>query len=163
MKKSHMILLIAAVLAILTGSVGGALAYFTASASARGQRSLSIVKPTTHVEETVVSGTKHVSVVNDKDSQPVFVRVRAFCGEEYQLETSSQDSAWVQQGDFWTYRQVLQPGTSTPELLIHIKELPAAVNGDEHFNIVVVEETSPVAYTPQGVPYAVWEQEGGRS
>lgn len=163
MKKNHMILLIAAVLAVLTASVGGALAYFTASSSAMGQRSLSIQKPTTHVEETVVSGTKHVSVVNDENSQPVFVRVRAFCGEEYQLETSSQDENWVEAGEFWAYRQVLQPGSSTPELLIHIKELPAVNDGEEHFNIVVVEETSPVAYTAQGEPYAVWDQEGGQS
>lgn len=163
MKFRHYFLLIAAVLALLTASVGGAVAYFTANASAAGQRSLSISKPTTHVEETVVSGTKHVTVVNDADSQPVFVRVRAFCGAAYELETGSEDANWVQRGEFWAYAQPLQPGSSTSELLIHLKNLPAGTQDVRQFNIVVVEETSPVLCTPQGEPYALWDEEGGRS
>jgi hypothetical protein len=139
------------------------MAYFTANASASGTRNVSISAPSTHIEEKVVSGTKHVSVVNDQNSQPVFVRVRAFCGADYQLQTSSEDKAWKQQGDYWVYDQVLQPGSSTSELLIHIRELPAGSEGGEHFNIVVVEETSPVIYDTQGRESALWDQEGGRS
>jgi hypothetical protein len=55
-----------------------------------------------------------------------------------------------------------QPGSATEELLIHIRELPSASEGGEHFNIVVTEETSQVYYTADGVPYAVWDQEGGQ-
>ena len=162
MKKRHMILLLAAVAAVLSASVGGVLAYFTASTTASGSRSLSITAPSTHIEEKVVSGTKHVSVVNDQDSQPVFVRVQAFCGKEYELEYSSEGDKWKRKDDCWVYDQVLEPGSVTEELLIHIKELPSASEGGEHFNIVVTEETSQVYYTADGVPYAVWDQEGGQ-
>lgn len=162
MNRRHFILLLAAVAAVLCASVGGALAYFTASTSASGSRSLSIKAPSTHIEEKVVSGTKHVSVVNDKDSQAVFVRVQAFCGKEYELEYSSESNNWKQQDNYWVYDQILEPGSATEELLIHIRELPSASEGGEHFNIVVTEETSQVYYTADGVPYAVWDQEGGQ-
>jgi predicted ribosomally synthesized peptide with SipW-like signal peptide len=157
-----LILLLVAAAAVLSASLGGALAYFTANETALGQRELSIKAPSTHVEEKVVSGTKHITVVNDKDSDPVLVRVRAFCGQEYELEYSSQSDSWKRQGDYWVYDQVLEPESTTDELLVHIKELPAASRGGEHFNIVVTEETSQVFYTADGVPYAVWEQEGGQ-
>jgi hypothetical protein len=162
-KIRHYFLLIAAALVLTTASVGGAMAYFTANDSASGQRSLSITQPSTHLEETVVSGTKHVTVVNEKKSQPVLVRVRAFCGAAYELDISSEDAHWKRQGDYWVYDQVLPADSSTPELLIHIKNLPDGKQGTEHFNIVVTEETSPVCYTASGEPYALWEKEGGRS
>lgn len=157
MKKNHLILLLVAAVAVLSASVGGALAYFTASERALGQREITIKAPTTHVEEKVVSGTKHITVVNDKDSNPVLVRVRAFCGQEYELQYSSESGKWKQQGDYWVYDSILEPDSTTDELLVHIKELPPAKEGGEHFNIVVTEETSQVLYTAEGTPYATWE------
>ena len=84
MKKKTTILAALAVILTLSAASGSAWAYFTTYAQARGSYPIELGDRTT-VEEDFSAWTKHVSIKSEPDSEPVYIRVRAFCGEAYQL------------------------------------------------------------------------------
>lgn len=159
-KKGNVFLLGLAVFLILTSGVGAAGAYFTTYTQAGGGVSLSLGS-TTSVEEEVSQWTKKVKITNEAGSQPVYVRAKAFCGNEYDLTyqnnaADGEPAAWRDGGDgFWYYNRnngILSGGEKTPELQIKIESKdPAKTPEDgDTFKVVVVYETTPVLYDAEG-------------
>ncbi len=173
MKKKNVILALLAAGLVLTSSVGSAWAYFTTYVEAQGGVTISLGDET-DVEETFSSWTKHVSITIDPDSEPVFLRARAFCGT-YELYYGDSSNKWTPGEDGYYYYSDPsnlwgsaedENGNPRPsgekaaeELLVQILDVPTEEIDQKDFNVIVVYETVPVKYDDEGKPYADWNGE----
>lgn len=156
MKKNTMILAALAVALTLTAGIGSAWAYFTTYAEARGGYTLDLGDKTT-VSENFSDWTKHVSIASDADSEPVYIRVKAFSSSEYNLVYSDTTGKWTPGEDgYYYYSDIVKGGESTDILDIKIENVPEGMEDANSFNVVVIYESTPVRYREDGTPYADW-------
>lgn len=145
-----------AITMVLTAVIGPALGYFTTHAEASGSHPIQLGSTTT-IGEEFSNWTKHVSVTSEEDSEPVYIRVKAFCGSEYTLVYSDGDGRWTPGSDgYYYYTPIVGAGETTSTLDIRIENVPAEVRDAESFNVVVIYEGTPVQYHEDGSPYADW-------
>lgn len=157
MKRKNTVLASLAVILVLTASVGSAMAYFTAYAEASGGYTIHLGDET-RVEEEFDSWTKHVSIANAEESEPVYIRVKAFCGNEYELVYSDESGKWSPgQDGYYYYSEIVPAGGKTDVLDIRIDHVPADVTDADSFNVAVIYESTPVSYTPDGDSYPDWD------
>lgn len=141
------------VAALFTG-VGKTLAYFTTYAQAKGTVGITLGDKT-EITEDMDQKTKVVKISNSSDSQPVFVRVKAFSGSIYDLKYQGDDN-WTPGDDgYYYYALPLDPGQSTTELKVTI-QFPENADSGDNFDVVVIYETTPVFYDESGNPKADW-------
>mgnify|MGYP000006444151 FL=1 len=156
MRKLHKKPLIMAAAALaLTGTlaVGSAMAYFTTYTTAGGGVTMNMGFTETIPNETVDKDGKHVTITNTGDYD-CFVRVTAFA--PMKLTYTTPNGGWKAKDDgYWYYEGVLPAGETTPELNISYK-FPEGKDKPEEFNIVVIQECTPVLYDENGNPYADW-------
>lgn len=139
---------------LLAGSVtvGSAMAYFTTYATASGGAEVSLGFTQTVPGEEIVDWTKRIVVQNTGDTD-CYVRVRLFAGEKYQEGLDISGEGWVQGEDGYFYhRDVVPAGGSTSQLSAGIDHM----DSEEDFNVIVVQESTPVLYDENGDPYADW-------
>lgn len=149
----------AAAAVILTAglSVQSTMAYFTTYVTAKGGYEITLGSRT-EIEEDVDDMTKHITLSNTGETE-CYVRVKVFCGSQIDITYSGAvDSEgtqyWTLADDgYWYYKDILQPKESTEVLLAKI-ELPEEFT--ESFNVIVVQECTPVKYTADGTAYADW-------
>ena len=156
MRKLHKKpLIMAAATLALTGTlaVGSAMAYFTTYTTAGGGVKMNMGFTETIPNETVDKDGKHVTITNTGDYD-CFVRVKAFAPME--LTYNAPNVEWKAENDgYWHYEGVLPAGETTPELNISYK-FPEGKEKPEEFNIVVIQECTPVLYDKDGNAYADW-------
>ena len=147
MKHKNLILTALAAAMVLTGAMGSAYSYFTTNAEAAGAATISLGSRT-EVQEEFSNWTKHVTVTSTEDSEPVYVRVKAFCGSEYSLVYSDSEGNWTPGSDgYYYYTKVLPESSTTPNLFTQVtiaKDIPDDVLKD--FNIYVEAESIQVGY-----------------
>ena len=154
-KKRTVCLVSAAMLLAAGAGTGRAMAYFTTYAEASGSAVLNLGTTTTIPDEEVKDWVKHVTIENTGEYE-CYVRARAYAGAEYNLDYII--GAWRDGGDGWYYYDTpLQPGETTSELQIKIDKGNAA----EEFNVIVVQEHTPVRYNEDG-PYGQWTAAAGK-
>ena len=145
------VFLTAAALTMTLGlSVGTAMAYFTTYTEAAGGVELELGFTETIPHEEVTDWTKHIRIENT-GNYDCYVRVRAFAGSAYTLQYSGENWAPGTDG-YYYYDEIVPAGGSTGTLDIMIE---GAVDG-QSFNVVVVQECTPVQYDEDGSPYADW-------
>ena len=156
MKRRQILLTVVAAALVLSISVGGAWAYFTATTSASGGVTVKAGPKTDITEPDVSAWTKHVVITNDEDSPSVFARARAYAGADYTLTYSGE--GWTDGGDGWWYcDEAIAPGGESPELLIAIGNIPEKPEDGQSFNVQVVYEATPALYDADGNPAPDWE------
>ena len=157
MRKLHKKLLIMAAAALaLTGTlaVGSAMAYFTTYTTAGGGVTMNMGFTETIPNETVDKDGKHVTIKNTGDYD-CFVRVKAFAPME--LTYTADPDKWEAKNDgYWHYKEVLPAKKSTSTELNISYKFPEGKDKPEEFNIVVIQECTPVLYDENGNPYADW-------
>ena len=154
MKTRKWLLIFLAVVMVLGASVGSAMAYFTASRTVMGGYVINL-KPDPHIVEEVTDH-KAVTITNAVDAGPVFVRVKAFTGTEYEdlLTYDCDDGHWFKgaQG-FYYYDLTLEAGAATSVLNVRISAvLPEDAEIGERSNVIVVYEGTPAVYKENGEP-----------
>lgn len=146
---------------LLLGSIGisEAMAYFTTQVTAKGSYPLTLGSEI-EIEEEVEDMTKHIVLVNTGEND-CYVRIKVFCGSRFTINYSSAaddkgEPYWnLNESDgYWYYRDIVPAGEKTEELLAEI-EVPEGFT--ESFDIVVIQECTPVLYGEDGTPYADWE------
>ncbi len=154
MKKKQIFLGFLAAGLVLASSVGSAWAYFTTYVEARGGEVISLGDETV-VKEKFSEWTKEIRITSDADSEPVYVRAKAFCSAydfEY-IDPSENKDKWAPGADdYYYYSEILKGGSETTELLVHIKDVPGDEVDQKDFNMVVIYETTPVQYGENGEP-----------
>ena len=169
MNKKAILLFVLSVALVLSVSANVAFAYFTTYAQARGGYVVHLGD--TSIEEKFSNWVKRVSIHSEDDAPPVFVRARAYAGDVYTLIYNSEkdpdtgESYWSRGFDkdgnwdgYYYYWAILYPGESTEELMIRIEGVPDedVVKDGDHFNVVVIYETTPVLYDDDMNPYFDW-------
>jgi hypothetical protein len=145
-----------AVALVFTARLGNAWGYFTTYAQAQGGYTIHLGDQT-EIYESFSAWTKHVAITAQEGSQPVYVRVRAFCGSAYSLTYEDASGLWTPGADgYYYYTDVLTQGQTTGELLVRIGDVPTELAESASLNVVVVYESTPVLYDAQGQPYADW-------
>ncbi|WP_165171061.1 hypothetical protein [Adlercreutzia sp. ZJ242] len=153
-------LFVVAVMCIAVAGVGAASAYFTTYCQAKGGYTLELGDTTT-VKESFANWTKSVTVQSDAASdEAVYVRVKAYGPEKYPITYSEPGGAtnWSLAADgYYYYNGILDPGTATSALNLMIRDvLPSdagagvAPQPGDAFNVVVIYETTPAQYQPDG-------------
>ena len=139
-------------------SVGSALAYFTTYAVAQGTRPIDLGYSYTIPEEEVVDMTKRLTVGNTGDYD-VYVRVKAFAGGDIVLSSSDKNGKWTPGAEgYYYYSDIVPAKTSTPDVLeikISAKDPQVGLKKTD-FNVVVIQECTPVMIDKDGNPYADW-------
>ena len=157
MRKLHKKpLIMAAATLALTGTlaVGSAMAYFTTYSTAGGGVTMNMGFTETIPNEEVDENGKNITITNTGDYD-CFVRVKAFAPVE--LTYNAPDGGWTDGGDgYWYYDEVLPAGETTSHELNITYKFPSGDEKPEEFNIVVIEECTPVLYQEDGTPYADW-------
>lgn len=157
MRKLHKKPLIMATAALaLTGTlaVGSAMAYFTTYTTAGGGVTMNMGFTETIPNETVDKDGKHVTIKNTGDYD-CFVRVKAFAPME--LTYTADPDKWEAKNDgYWHYKEVLPAKKSTSTELNISYKFPEGKDKPEEFNIMVIQECTPVLYDENGNPYADW-------
>lgn len=166
MKKSAILLAAAAAVLVMTASLPLAWGYFSTYTEAKGGIPLQPWEHETQIREEVYDWQKHVVISNSADASPVYVRAKAFGGDEYGLTYETGDSWTLEEDGFCYYNGILQPGEETTELLVTIRNLPEDPEKGQEFNVVVIYESTPVRYDEAGAPFADWDgklqaEEGG--
>lgn len=162
MNKKKIFLFAATIAMILATTTESAMAYFTTYATAEGGYVIHLGD--TYIEEDVDGWIKRANVRND--GQPAYVRVTAFAGEEYTLEFTYDPDLWsilddnkdgIPDDGYYYYNEILYTGGTTDVIEIAISGIPTKPNDGDHFNVIVICESTPVLYDPNGVPYPDWD------
>lgn len=157
--KKASIAMAAAALCMVAGlSIGGTSAYFTTYVSAGGSQTVSLGAQT-KIQEEVSDMTKHISVKNTSQMEDCFVRVKLFYGNGLTVtctDRSESGGLWnySEADGYWYYAQPLAAGAST-EILDAKIEVPDGFDRAE-FNVVVIQECTPVIYDDNNRPSADW-------
>ena len=178
-QKFTIILASLALLLVLGVGVRSSVAYFTTYAQSEGGETVQLVHRE-ELEEDVTGLSKAITITNaaydpenGRPTQPVFVRARAYTGDEFeQYFTYTAGAGWRDGGDGWYYYdEVLNPGDSTTVLNAALGDIPVDDNGalivngievdQNQINVVVVFESTLALYAYQEdgtyVPFAAWE------
>ena len=135
-------------------TVESSLAYFTTYVSAGGGEVVNLGSSTV-IDEEVEQMTKLITITNPSDRSDCFVRVKVFSGTSVTAEVSG-DSNWRHgEDDYWYYTPVLAAGESTRSVLRVAINVPQGFDKD-NFNVVVIQECTPVVYDEAGNAAADW-------
>lgn len=153
-KYGKLIVMSAAALCMTAAlTIESSLAYFTTYVSAGGGGVVNLGSSTV-IDEEVEEMTKLITITNPSDRSDCFVRVKVFSGTEV-TATVSGDGNWRHgENDYWYYTPVLPAGASTTVLNAKIN-VPEGFDKD-NFNVVVVQECTPVVYDENGNETADW-------
>lgn len=156
--NKKLVLSIVALVMISTLGFGKALGYFTAHTNATGGYKMDLGFTDTKIEEDVDKDGKHVVITNVGDYD-CFVRVKVFAADNLKIRYNLGED-WQESGDGYIYyNKVLSSKDKTSEL--NIKYTLPEVNDDnkdKDYNIVVIQEFTPVVYDDQGNLIANWQQ-----
>lgn len=124
----------------------------------------------TTIHEDVSQMTKHITIRNTSQISDCFVRVKVFCAGEFTVdftdvrgeEEGEKNKYWYEGADgYWYYRPVLPASTTEKPSLT--TALDAKINVPEgfdrdNFNVVVIQECTPVVYDEDGNASADWSR-----
>ena len=154
MNKKTICLAVAAF--VLAGSltVGSAMAYFTAFDTAAGAVELDLGFTETIPNENVVNGKKEITLTNT-GSYDCYVRLKALAGDKYKDSLAySGDSKWAPGAEgYYYYSDIVPAGGSTSQIDVSFS-FPTEEPDD--FNVIIIQECTPVLYDADGNPYADW-------
>ena len=160
-KKLIGLLAAAAILSVAVAGIGEAHAYFTTYAEAKGVHTIRLGDET-EIKENFESWRKELRIENTPNSpQAVWVRAKAFSGDDYKLVYTGQRWSEGEKG-FWYYELPVVPGDHTDSLFVEIRDVltDAAPEAEEgrNFNVVIVYETTPAVQTGEENGYITYAE-----
>lgn len=160
MNRKYICLTAVALLAVISISVGSAMAYFSTYVVSKGSQKVELDFSRTEIKETVEPGLKKITVRNAGKTE-CFVRVRVISGAEHKDKWSvdlKNSSTWKDGNDGFYYyfvdgsEKLLKPDDVTSVLKIAIKDFT------KEFNVVVIQENTPALYDENGAAYSDWDR-----
>ena len=160
--KKKFYLAAAALALVATIGIGSAMAYFTTYVVADGGVKVSMGSTVTVPQEQVISGQKIIQVKNE-GNYDCWVRIKVFAGSEHEFAYADESGKWIPGAEgYYYYSDIVPVEGLTDELKVTIKELllpDADPETNEAFNVIVVQECTPVLYDEDGKAYADWNAE----
>ena len=157
-KKTIYLAAVAAFLAVGL-SVGSAMAYFTTYAVAQGGYTIELGEIETELEEKVdlIDPKKEIKLKNTGDMD-CFVRLKVLVGdafkEDMKFTEPGEEGKWTPGADgYYYYSDILKAEEMTTQLNVSFVFPEEEVT---QFNVIVIQECTPVLYGEGGAPYADW-------
>lgn len=136
-------------------TIESSMAYFTTYTEAEGSQVVSL-GASTEIDENVSNKTKHVTVRNTSAENECFVRVKVFSGSYVTCTPAGTNWTYDEADGYWYYGPTVAPGAETDVLDVSI-EIDSTKEEDlKDFNVVVIQECTPVLYDEDGNPMADW-------
>lgn len=161
MKKSKKTIGLAftALILVMGLAVGSAMAYFTTYTIGTGSKVLSLGKTVTIPDEDVVNGKKEIVIQNTGDHD-CYVRIKALTGANYadSIVYSEPEGAtkWTLGADgYYYYSDVVSANTGSTSQINVAFAFPGGLELAD-FNVIIIQESTPVLYDANGTPYADW-------
>lgn len=147
--------LTAAALLLVGGlSIQEAMAYFTTYVEAEGGYTVTL-GPSTVIEETVEDMTKSITISNTGNVD-CYVRVKVFAGSTVDIAYFGSAN-WSKDADgYWYYKDIVPVGGKTEVLNATISVADGFEESFTNFNVIVIQECTPVLYKSDGSPYGDW-------
>lgn len=151
----------------ISGSQGGPSgAYFTTYTSAKGGYEIQ-AGTETEIHEEIDGLNKHIRIENTGGAD-CFVRVKVFAGSITDISYSAESGSWQEGEDgYWYCTAPLTPGELSEELVASIKIPEGMEDMAESFDVIVIQECTPVLYHADSTAYADWnrkiEKESGQA
>ena len=147
---------------VMAGSLTAqsAMAYFTTYVKAKGGYEITLGSET-EIEEKVKDMTKEITISNTGKTD-CYVRVKVFCGSQLDIKFSGAvndkgEDYWTLGDDgYWYYESVLPAGETTKQELNISYQFPSGDGKASEFNVVVIQECTPVLFDENGNAYADW-------
>lgn len=159
LKQNRFWLTAAALVLLVSVNLPRAMAYFTTCVAAEGGYPVTLSSNAT-IEEEVEDMTKHI-VLSNTGQCDCYVRVKVFSGSQFTIQYAGavddeKKPYWnfKETDGYWYYRDIVPKGKETEVLQAKI-EVPK--DWKETFDIIVIQECTPVLYEADGTPYADWE------
>lgn len=129
------------------------------------------LEASTQIREEVKDMTKHITLKNISTKGDCFVRVKVFHGQGVSVTyPNDEENNWYMGDDgYMYYKPILPVGEVTAMLDVKIDttglQMPGLDPNDpdaevkyikDKFNVVVIQECTPVLYDENGVAYADW-------
>ena len=158
--KKKLYLIAAALMLVATIGIRSAFAYFTTYVVADGGVKISIGSTVTLPEEEMDLHFKLVTVMNT-GNYDCYVRVKAFAGAEYNnLIYSDDNGKWSLGADgYYYYSEIVSANEVTGTLKIAVEGLKEVPEEGESFNVIVIQECTPVLFNEEGTAYANWNEQ----
>lgn len=153
MNKKTIGLVAAALMLVATIGVGSALAYFTTFSVANGGKTLELNFTKSNIDEEIDFDKKIIQIENIGDTA-TYVRIKPLSGDKHPVAMESEETrgSWkVADDGYYYYKDILQPGDTTSSITFSF-----SLEGNESFNVIIVQESTPVLYKADGTPYADW-------
>lgn len=171
-KISKTICLAVTALVLTVGlTVGTAMAYFTTYATGSGGIKLDLGFAKTEIDDTgaIVAEDQQTVVkpviVENTSKYDCYVRIKVLVGNavknanengfRYYEETEGAGKWSPGEKEYYYYSDVLASGGKTGQLNVEIV-VPAS---QDAFNVIIIQENTPVLYENDGTPYADWDAE----
>lgn len=153
--------LAAATLALVaTIGIGSAMAYFTTYVVADGGVKVSMGSTVTVPQEQVINKQKVIKIKNE-GSYDCWVRIKVFAGSEHEFTYADESGKWTPGlDDYYYYSDIVPVNGLTEELKVTIEDLfkpDEDPETNEAFNVIVVQECTPVLFDENGEAYADWD------
>lgn len=159
MKKNKRNMFLALTVLVLTMSIGigSAMAYFTTYAIAKGGVEIDLGFTQTFPEEDVVNGKKEIILTNVGDYD-CYVRLKALTGNAYKdsivYSETNNAGKWTPGADGYYYYGEIVPAKGSSSQIDVSFTFPSEEPAD--FNVIIIQECTPVLYNADGTPYADW-------
>lgn len=141
-----------ALVLVISVHIAPSLSYFTTYVTAQGGYPIRLRMVDTDMTETFVS-EKEITIKNTGE-QDCYVRVRVLAGALIDLNVYGDGWSALQADGYYYYSEILKPGETAS--LLHAGITRKEGLKDQDYNVVVVEECTPVQYDANGQPYADW-------
>lgn len=166
-KNSRKTICLASLALILVANlaIGGVLAYFTTYTVAKGGVTLNLGFAKAEINEEVVDGKKELVLINTGDFG-CYVRMKALTGDAYKdtiiYEEPGGLGKWTPGADGFYYYSDIVPAAGFTEQINVGFTFPADPDGEGEevppdFNVIIIQECSPVLYDEEGNPYVDWD------
>ncbi len=157
MKRLNIVLSGLLLVMILSMCIAPAMAYFTANTEAEGAVPITL-GDREEIDEDFDDWVKHVTITSEKDSEPVFIRAKVFYSVASGLTVSISGSGWsLGEDGYYYYSEIVKAEQSTSVLDVAIGNIPQNAEEGDEFNVIVIYESAPVRYEPDGTAYADWD------
>lgn len=160
--KRNMFLALTALVLTMSIGIGSAMAYFTTYEIAKGGVEIDLGFTKTLPEEEVVANQKRITLKNVGDYD-CYIRLKVLTGDKYASSITYSEPEglhnWVPGADGYYYYKnqtgdiVVVPDAETTQINVGFT-FPTEEPAD--FNVIIIQECTPVLYDSDGTPYADW-------
>lgn len=141
-------------------AAGSAMAYFTTYVTGKGSKTIKLGATVTIPNETVSDAKKEIIVENTGDYD-CYVRIKALTGAAYESSIiySEPDNAakWTLGADGYYYYSEIVPAKTGETSQINVAFTFPSEEELPDFNVIIIQESTPVLYDANGTPYADWD------